>query len=63
MGFFKWKHVKTYYEKDKLIAAKLQVYAGDTEEYYTFITPEAYKALSDWMNFRVSYGETITGES
>jgi integrase len=61
--FLKWKHVKPYYEKDKLIAAKLQVYAGDTEEYYAFITPEAYKTLSDWMDFRASYGEKITSES
>jgi integrase len=61
--YLKWKHVKPYFEKDELIAAKLQVYAGETEEYYSFITPEAYRALSDWMRFRESYGEKITDES
>jgi hypothetical protein len=45
------------------IAAKLIVYAGDREQYYTFITPEAYSALREWVEFRVSHGEKITPES
>jgi hypothetical protein len=66
--YLRWKHVFPIMpnnEKDGevVVAAKLLVYAGEPEEYYTFITPEAYNALKDWMDFRVSYGEKITGES
>jgi hypothetical protein len=60
----RWKHVEPISSKDGIIiAAKLCVYAGDIEEYYTFITAEAHDALKEWINFRVSYGEKITGNS
>jgi integrase len=60
----RWKHVIPFKDNmGNVIAAKIIVYPGDKEEYFTFITPEAYKAVEDWMNFRSSYGETITGES
>lgn len=49
--------------KGEIISAKLLIYADEPEEYYTFITPEAYRAINDWMDFRSSYGEIITEES
>ena len=60
-----WKHAIPVTEdnREKIVCAKLIVYAGDIEEYYTFITAEAYSALKEWMDFRASYGEKITGES
>jgi hypothetical protein len=62
--FLQWKHVSPITnEKGEIIAAKLLVYAGEPDEYYTFITPEAYNALNDYMDFRASCGEKITGES
>jgi integrase len=62
--YIKWKHVKPFVdEQGEVTAAMLLVYAGDRDEYYTFITPEAYHTLKDWMDFRASYGEDIVGES
>jgi hypothetical protein len=62
--YLQWKHVLPMTnDKDEIVAARLLVYAGDPEQYYGFITPEAYNSLKDWMNFRASYGENISGES
>ena len=62
--YLRWKHVTSISNSlGKVIAAKLIIYPGDREEYYTFVTAEAYNSLKDWMDFRASYGEKITGES
>jgi hypothetical protein len=65
--YLQWKHVFPITPENakdsEVIAAKLVIYADEPEEYNTFITPEAYYALKDWMEFRASYGEKLTGES
>jgi hypothetical protein len=49
--YLRWKHISPITnDKDEIIAAKLLVYAGDPEEYYTFLTPGAYNSLKDWMS-------------
>ena len=59
-----WKHVTPIYNNKKLlVAAKLVIYPGDKEEYYTFCTPEAYNSLKEWMEFREKSGEKITKDS
>lgn len=62
--YLKWKHVIPITNvKDEVIAAKLVVYARDVEEYYSFITSEAYASLKEWMDYRKKYGEKISDES
>jgi hypothetical protein len=62
--YLQWKHVKAISDEDgEIIAANIVVYSGDREEYYCFVTPESYNSLKEWMDFRASYGEKITGES
>jgi len=62
--YLRWKHVTPVYDKkSEITAAKVMIYAEEEDEYYTFITPEAYYAPKDWMDFRISYGEKITGDS
>jgi hypothetical protein len=62
--YLKWKHVTPIHNKEgKVIAAKMIVYAEEPEQYFTFMTSEAYASLKQYMDFRTSYGEYITGES
>ena len=50
-------------KNDIIIAAKVIVYRGEDEEYFTFITPEAYKELQIYVEFRKSHGENINSKS
>jgi integrase len=64
--YLKWKHIVPIidiHDNTIIIAAKIIVYAGDNEEYFSFITPEAYNSLKEWMDFRAFHGEGISGNS
>jgi hypothetical protein len=63
--FLKWGHIVPMQQEHNNNGgvAKIIVYAGEPEEYYSFITPEAHQALREWIDFRASYGEEITSES
>ena len=46
--FLRWKHITPINNaKGDIVAAKIIVYGGDSEEYFSFITPEAYHALKE----------------
>jgi len=62
-NYLKWKHITPIKKNDKIIAAKIVVYQGDPEEYFSFITPEAFFELEKWMSYRQECGEIITQES
>ncbi len=61
--YLKWSHITPVIQDDTIVAAKIIVYAGDAEQYFSFISPEAYTELKKWMDFREQAGEEITGES
>lgn len=61
--YLRWRHVRPIYNNDDLLAARIVVYAGEEEQYAAYISPEAYNALADWMNFRRKSGETINEDS
>ena len=59
----KWSHVTPINQDGKVLAAKLLVYAGDEEQYFTFISPEAYTELKKWIDLREKSGEKITSDT
>ena len=61
--YLKWKHIIPLEKDGKIVAAKIIVYAGEPEQYFSFITLEAYNSLKEWMDYRASYGEKISGNS
>lgn len=61
--YLKWEDIKPITQDNKVVAAKIVVYSGDPEEYFSFITPESYYELQKWMDFRSQNGEKISGKS
>jgi hypothetical protein len=61
--YLRWKDVEPIIENEEIVTAKLTVYDGTDEQYTTFITPEAYGSLKQWIEFREKSGERVTGES
>jgi hypothetical protein len=52
LDYLKWGHIKPIIRNERAIAARITVYAGENEQYYSYITPEALKALQEWMDYR-----------
>jgi hypothetical protein len=63
MGLFALGECRTSPSRGKIVAAKIVVYAGDDEEYLSFITSEAYSQLKIWMEYRNESGESIDDNS
>jgi hypothetical protein len=57
--YLRWKDIQPIERQGKVVAAKIIVYAGDDEEYFSFITAEAYHELQRWMQYRQDSGEEI----
>jgi len=56
--YLKWGHVIPIVSKEDkaiVVAAKLRVYVDEDDEYYTFISPEAYYLLKNWIFFKIKH--------
>lgn len=42
--YLKWGHIHPLYSNNDVIAAKILVYVGQEEQYFTYVSPEAYQA-------------------
>ena len=62
-NYLKWKHISSIKREGNIVAAKVIVYQGDPELYFSFITPEAFYQLEKWISYRKECGEDVTGES
>jgi integrase len=61
--YLQWGHIRPIEKNGEIIVAKLIVYAGEDEEYFTFISSEAWRELKKWIDYRQSSGETISDSS
>jgi hypothetical protein len=61
--YLRWRHIQPIRRERKIVAAKIVVYAGDDEEYFSFITAEAYYQLEKWMEYRIECSENIDEDS
>ena len=61
--YLQWRHITPIKSEGAILTAKIVVYAGQPKHHYSFVTPEAYQALKEWINFRSSHGEKITESS
>ncbi len=63
IGELRVKHLRPILEDNKIITASLTVYPGDKEQYNTFTTPEAYKAIHEYLEYRKRSGEDMDDSS
>jgi hypothetical protein len=55
----KWGHIAPIKREGEVAAAKLIVYAGGDEQYFSFISSEAWQEVKSWMEYRGQLGVRI----
>jgi integrase len=67
--YLRWEHIQPIRGRNNpnngkdVVAAKIIVYSGEEgDEYFSFITPEAYYELEKWLDYRKGSGEMISGK-
>lgn len=61
--YLRWGDIEPIIRNDNVAAARINVYAGEEEEYFLFITREAYNSLYEWMSYRKDSGEAVNEDS
>ena len=61
--YLSYGHITPVIQNGDIVAAKIRIYAGCDEEYFSFVTPEAYKAVEEYVSFRKDHGEIVGPES
>jgi site-specific recombinase XerC len=61
--YLRWGNIRPIDREGKVIAAKIIVYAGESEQYFCYISLEAFLELSKWIQYREMSGEKITENS
>jgi hypothetical protein len=61
--YLRWGDIRPIEIDGKVVAAKIIVYAGEDDEYFSFISLEAFNELQNWMKYRESSGELINDNS
>jgi len=61
--YLRWGDIRPIEIDGKVVAAKIIVYAGEDDEYFSFISLEAFNELQNWMKYRESSGELINHNS
>jgi site-specific recombinase XerC len=50
--YLKWNHIVPVSRENQIVAAQIVVYGDDDDEYFSFISREAFEALEKWMAYR-----------
>ena len=61
--YLRWYHIRPIEKNGEVVAAKLIVYGGEDDEYFTFISASAWSELLAWKQYRKISGEVVNDDS
>jgi hypothetical protein len=61
--YLRWGDIRPIERGGRVVAAKIIVYAGESEQYFSYISPEAWNELTKWIQYREASGEKVTESS
>jgi hypothetical protein len=58
--YIRWGDIRPIEQDGEVVAAKIIVYAGEAEQYFSYVSLEAWKELEKWIQYRKASGERVT---